>query len=356
MQSFSIASSGNLKSGLESNKFLREVIEQLVGRGLFFKSGDDGQFLISLNHNEKVYKKFIKAGGASNRTILIRTEPISVFPKQYKNLILRKYGLVISPGNIDQDLPKFCWPYFPSRNPNSPSRTDPSFSTSLAHGTQANFHTLENWFSRSKFLVMIAANKVTPTRTSNYRMRRKIARQFTPPKMEIYGDLWGGPSLARLRHRMAVAWFTIKSGTLPNIFEIYGNFFVDYSATKGTIENKLEILAESQFSIVIENSNYTFSEKIFDAVLVGNIPIYYGPDLTPFGIPEEIMIKFDGQLESALNSIQNLTDSDIATILLLQRQFLKSIFFAENLEGEVVTSKICDRIFEYIEKKESKVL
>lgn len=59
----------------------------------------DGEHLIAINHNLKKLYRF-KNLNKLGFTILIRTEPPSVYPKQYSSSVEKKYNLIITPGGI----------------------------------------------------------------------------------------------------------------------------------------------------------------------------------------------------------------------------------------------------------------
>ena len=66
-----------------------------------------------------------------------------------------------------------------------------------------------------------------------------------------------------------------------------------FPSWKGSVLNKQEILLCSRFSIVYENiqglEGY-ITEKIFDAFVAGNVPIYWGaPDIKDY-VPKECFI------------------------------------------------------------------
>ena len=46
-----------------------------------------------------------------------------------------------------------------------------------------------------------------------------------------------------------------------------------------------------KYSIVIENSSDYVSEKLFDSLLSGCIPVYVGPDLSLYDLPENLYIQ-----------------------------------------------------------------
>ncbi len=130
--------------------------------------------------------------------------------------------------------------------------------------------------SKRKYLVMVNAN-TTP---------------HSFDKNELYGERW-----------RAIKYFSEKPG-----FDLFGYRwneiprhprYVTYGkyarkVWRGTIDNKMQKLAEYKFSLCFENyacPGYV-SEKIFDCLAAGTIPVYLGaPDVTDI-VPESCFIDF----------------------------------------------------------------
>ena len=90
-------------------------------------------------------------------------------------------------------------------------------------------------------------------------------------------------------------------------------------------------------TLVIENEKTYLSEKLFNALLAGCIPIYIGPELTKFKLPRGIAIEIHEPLaetiltrttelseESALvmiENIQNFLKDPVASPLRIRPQF-----------------------------------
>jgi hypothetical protein len=61
----------------------------------------------------------------------------------------------------------------------------------------------------------------------------------------------------------------------------------------GFVENKIDFLSRFNFVLIVENDNYRPTEKIFDAVTAGCIPIYYGPVFLNESVPSDIFVRLD---------------------------------------------------------------
>lgn len=327
-----------------------EISKNLCKSGL--TESQDAAFgnLISINHNAKVYRKFIKSGGDSRKSVLIRLEPYSVYPLQYRKNLESKYGLILSPGNINYGLRSFefiGWPYKFHLNPSKPVSSESNILDLLPEILSSDIFTESNWLKRQDKMVMIASNKVSPTSKSNYGLRRKIASTLPTDKLDLYGDMWRISNLKKVIYRVKVGWYATRSGFFPNLLELYGDFFKSFPTYKGQVENKHSMLQKYRFSLVVENDTNYISEKLIDSILNGTIPIYVGPKMSSVYLPENIYISSDGSFEH-LNSITESITVETATKMLESiANFLNSDSFVNNWISENVYEKISKKIIDF---------
>ena len=328
------------------------LLRLLRDAGHILTTEPQADYLIAIDHNRRDYNAFIANGGSPSRSILIRLEPPSVFPSQYKNSISKKYAQIISPGSIDTSPSsnfQVGWPYEYHLNPNYPSDSGPNLSSVLDMPMSYLELQLRNWKERDIFVSMIASNKVSPTRNENYSIRRKIAVELKNPSPAVYGPLWKGNLIVKLHHRLAVAYFSLRQGVLPNPRSIYGSLFRKYPNAKGPIPNKHVILQQSKFTLVVENSNITVTEKLFDALVNGAVPIYIGPDLSKVGLPEDIALHCDGDPEQIVENLKKVSQSEIVTILKAGQEFLRSSLFKNTWTEDAVYKRIFLEVVSFME-------
>jgi len=281
-------------------------------------------FLLAIDHNKLAYKKFIDGGGTPERAFLLRLEPPSVFPAQYRHSIESKYGTIFTPGSILVRSKDFIgWPYQIHANPNSPTQ---SVSGIEKFDAPSNID-YEEWCHREIFLAMIAANKVAPTSGQNYALRRKFAKNLKSSDFHLFGALWNESFWLKLRHRLAVSFFAIRQGTFPNFISIYGNLLNRYPRSLGSTHDKHLVLKNSKFSLIIENSDTYVSEKLFDSLINGCIPVYFGPKLDRVGISKELVISYQGSPSNLIQTLANLSKSEIQSKLNATAKFLSSDSF-----------------------------
>lgn len=151
--------------------------------------------------------------------------------------------------------------------------------------------------AKDKFLVMVNTNaRPHSLRNELYGERLKAIRYFAEtPGFDLYGYEWD------------------KAPKHPLYFH-YGRFV--RRVWRGTTPDKVGAMARYKFSLVFENCPYPgyVSEKIFDAMAAGSIPIYLGaPDITLL-VPENCFIDFRKfksypELHAFLNK---LSENDLA--------------------------------------------
>ena len=298
---------------------------------------------LAVDHNKLAYKNFISGGGNPEKAFLLRLEPPSVFPAQYRKSVENKYGSIFTPGSILQNSGNFYgWPYQIHADPTIPTAYRNGIEHILAH-SQFDYR---DWSQRELFLTMIAANKVAPSTDENYGLRRKFARDLDFSDFHLYGALWNESMRLKLRHRLAVTYFAIRQGTLPNLASVYGNLFFKYPRSLGFVSDKHEVLKNSKFSLVIENSDTYVSEKLFDSIINGCIPVYFGPKLSVVGLPDDVAIQYDGPDSKISQYLEEISEVDIQYRLHAMSQFLNSKDFKECWLENRVYEKIAREIFD----------
>ena len=130
---------------------------------------------------------------------------------------------------------------------------------------------------KNRFSAMIFGFKQSNTTGELYSLRQTIIRYFEanhPDAFDLYGTGWNQPG---------------------------SNF--QTSLYRGTVTSKLDTLAQYRFTFCPENYSHPgyITEKIFDALFAGSVPIYLGaPNVTEF-IPGECFV--DWRKYSSLDEI-----------------------------------------------------
>jgi len=139
---------------------------------------------------------------------------------------------------------------------------------------------------KTGFCVMITANKKSSHQLELYSEREKTARWFEvnhPEEFDLYGMGWdrrvfSGPFPVRALNRF------------PSLARLLAPTRPSY---RGVIAEKRPLIEKYTFSICYENAREIpgyITEKIFDCLFSGNIPVYWGaPDIEEF-VPKNCFV------------------------------------------------------------------
>lgn len=326
------------------------LYKELESLGYKMTELPSGNFLLCINHDPKAYTSFIHRGNRKENTVLIRMEPESVYPVQYTNKVESLYGLVLTPGlvkeNFDDDY-FVCHPYTFQMMHGGPSFSDPNLEVLLSESISNFKFDSKNWMARDKKIVMLASNKFSPVINSGYSIRRKIAKIYKNSEiLEIYGQYWTVSFLFKLYLYLAMIKFNIISGYIPT-FNLNQLKKIKSSSIKGSIAFKLELLTDTKFLVIVENSPNFLTEKIFDAFFCGVIPIYCGPDLSKVGIPNTTYIKLNWDLSNLAETMDSLCALNAQDYLNSILEFIRSEEFWCTWAEKAVYSKIASEIDRY---------
>jgi hypothetical protein len=176
-----------------------------------------------------------------------------------------------------------------------------------------------------KLCCMIASQKYSWDKKHElYSERVRAIRwfeQFAPEEFDLYGTRWGeyyfkgllsiaNPVLARL-HK--------KSDALR---------CYNFPAWRGTVESKRRTLSRYKFCICYENAQYDgwITEKIFDAMFAGCVPIYLGEPHIHKSIPAGAFIdkRMFGTYDSLFRYITEMSDAEYESYRVAAHKFISS--------------------------------
>ena len=220
------------------------------------------------------------------RRFLIIQEPEVVLPANYASKYLKTFGTVIRVGrNQAKDLYSLYWPQFwPKDQPktNSKSRADLG-------------------------AVLIAGNHLSFIAGELYSLRRKCVYKID--NLQVYGRGWNRGLIDKLK---------VTSINLSELIlfrkrvsrKSLSCWFKNYEKNVESPDNKLEILQNFKITLVIENSQEFLSEKLFDAFFAGCIPIYVGPQVSEYSIPNTLVVQCEPNVRSVVKGIRTAEGMD----------------------------------------------
>jgi len=255
--------------------------EQIYSIQNQIKNGDYSLQVVSEFNNCDLYLAFdladyIFLNNYSNRRIikvLIRQEPKIVLPQTYIEENITNFDYIIDVGkpkskkHLVLNWPQDLTSYF--KNPKT----------------------------KNDKAVMINSNLLSLTKGENYSLRRQAINGIE--ELDLYGHQWNNS----FHEKIKTFSIELKKYALKfNLLRIKGikYYFRHYNNYLGEVLDKRSVLSMYKYCLVIENSSDYLSEKLFDALLSGCIPIYVGPDLANFEIPGNLFL----QAEPNLNDIK----------------------------------------------------
>jgi hypothetical protein len=306
----------------------------------------ESELLLVINHNRRDFLESKELHSSKLRSVLITLEPEVVFPSQYRRTVIGSYSKVISPGLVSKNHKTIVnWPYSYNENPLNPIRSDETLKIKVENQLKGETFQYSSWLMRRYTCSLIASNKVSNLKSSNYDIRRAIVKYYKQSEVAVFGQLWETNIRARVGYRLQYAKWLLANGSFPNVLQICKGV-LPTRVTGGVIPNKHSILSESKFTIVIENSNEVITEKLFDAFLNGAIPVYFGPQLSLVGIPENCVIRVD-RIEDILTTCLHLRDYEVKEIIENIRKFVASDHFVEDWDAPVVWRGIARQVHEF---------
>lgn len=243
---------------------------------------------VSLDHHKKTLALVAERIPVENRVLVVQ-EPLVVQPANYSRRVQSRYGAIVSltPATGDETLP---WPQanWPVMNLDTDNREPNS-------------------------IILVNANKSSFLSGSRYGLRRRVMQAFLRQgiSFDLAGSGWDRRGIPQIKQNLIGMAFALVNGYVPRLSE--------YSfATKnhrllqkhGIVESKYELMARKDFAVVIENSQTYISEKLFDAVIAGCIPLFCGPSLSRFGIPEGVAVELPNRPGAFVDAYRSLTQQE----------------------------------------------
>ena len=148
--------------------------------------------------------------------------------------------------------------------------------------------------------VLINSNLISLHRLEMYSLRRHAAYKLK--EIDLFGYGWNNSILERVK---ALILELRKCWNKPHKFRLSGlrYYFRTQKNYLGEVAIKRVVMQRYCRALIIENSPTYVSEKIFDAFSAGCIPIYIGPNLKDYRIPNDLYIQANPTLESIHESI-----------------------------------------------------
>lgn len=208
----------------------------------------------------------------------------------------------------------------------------------------------KNFESKDRFSVMICSNHKRDLKDLVYAKRRETIEWFEanqPEAFDLYGLGWERGTLAfQTRPRLQR---TIRKFGLLRFFPTR-----KYISWKGRVDRKRDVLGKYRFGFCYENTDQIpgyITEKIFDVMLAGTVPVYLGAENTPSHVPSACYVnRADFSDDGALyDYLSQMPDVEYRAYLDRIDSFLSS----EESSGFAITSFVrilMDEFQSYVKK------
>ena len=226
--------------------------------------------IVFIDFTEKDYADLLISPIAGPK-ILILVEPPAVNPFQYNQKILKIFNKIYS--FSIETANEYGAQYIPFMTPT------------------------RNWVQRRKISAekpkfgLLAANKNSVHPKSQYWLRRKVVTDLSHKNLNFS---FAGPSWEKNRFSETIEDFRLLRyhRSINSPYDLHNLRFGHRKPSlrnfKGKVASKEEYVRDLDVEICIENCQDELSEKIFDSLQIGNVPVYVGVDLSKYGISNDV--------------------------------------------------------------------
>jgi len=249
--------------------------------------------------------------------VLIRLEPEVVVPSQYR-LHQHDFDYVFDVGFRNSS--PFPWPQDPE-------------SLRLRERTLG---------LRLNQVCMISANKFSPVEQELYSLRKLFALKDS--RIHLYGRGWDVGFSRKLLTAVKSLAFAVRRPSLSAARKLI-IWLRRNPESKGEVIDKFETYQKYKYALIIENDSTYVSEKLFDALAAGCLPIYVGPVVISEQWIESLIVRSNATLKGLDTALELAFSWDYDDWLLQ----LKTAFVSKNLEAhhfKRVVSAISEHISE----------
>lgn len=187
---------------------------------------------------------------------------------------------------------------------------------------------------------MINGDKRSAVPGSLYGLRRAVikASQEQDLPLALFGPGWGASTVAHMMLGAKASLRATIAGTIPSVGEALSLANQRPQSWLGTVDDKQVAFASAPIAIVIENSADYVSEKLIDSIRGGAAPVYVGPPLARFELPESMVLTADPVATSVINAVRSMSVARIDEIRSAGGSWLMSTNAKKHAICEVLTS------------------
>lgn len=250
---------------------------------------------VAMDHSERALERVTRQIPLSRRLLFV-FEPQAVNPRQYKLKTRSKYGSSIIGSERHRRMPS---------------------DRLIRLGTLPKIEKYSVALSKQRereagSIGILNENKFSFTPKNLYKFRWRTIADLSKSGLivDLGGKNWEQGWGWHLKQQLLTLAVTVQNACAIDLFQFHGPL---PRSTKirlhGRVESELEFLSKFDFCLVIENDPDYVSEKLFNAVMAGGVPLYVGPPLAEFDIPQEVVVEMGNANASFAEVIQSLSES-----------------------------------------------
>ena len=261
------------------NSNIETLSSYLISHGLIVSEVPKlSDIFIALDHSESDRLLLLERKKLGKFSVLFRSEPRCVLPAAYKTKTEDLYDTIISFGKPTSFERSSHWPQYWLK--------EELFEKSVEH--------------RSERIAMINANKLNLSKFEMYTLRRMCAVEIE--SIDLYGESWNSSAMSKSKTLI----IEILKDPIRHLFSMRNHLRYWFRNWPETIapSSKQEVLRTYKYTLVIENDRTYMSEKLFDALIAGCIPVYVGPSVLDYGIPKNLVIEVEPTVKSVASGIE----------------------------------------------------
>ena len=190
-----------------------------------------------------------------SKRMLVRVEPRSVHPRQYRNKWVNQFGrvLVLSPHQKTSDTDEiWMGGHLPTR------------AAVLAHVQSSS------GIEKAEHIGIINENKSSAVKGNLYTLRGNAIRALSKAgfKTDVGGVSWDNSLFWHIMNSIRSVAYAISQGCLPH-WSAFRSPLREGPNLRlhGRVDSQIEFFAQYQFALVIENEATYVSEKILNAIM-----------------------------------------------------------------------------------------
>lgn len=283
-----------------------------MGFALVTCKSKESEFHIDIEYVKHSPNLAIHLLNSPKKKLLIRIEPEAVLPAQYSKLVEMQYGYTVDT----------------THKKNSASATIIWQNGFLVDSDFLSEKVSPNIGNRVNAIGIVNQNKFSFVKGNMYATRQRVMKKVSMGGLKVIlaGKDWDMSIGLQLKSQIRLMIKTLKYRSLLNLRELH--LPISKSSTNlvlaGFVTSEVDFLSRFKFALVIENEKTYLSEKLFNALLAGCIPIYIGPELTKFKLPRGIAIEIHEPLaETILTRTTELSEESALVMIENIRNFLK---------------------------------